>query len=96
MFPTLETGRFTTQTGYTLTVEVPEERADAVVDAILTVVPLRWGDYDRVAFRSLPGLQQFRALGTGPPPTGCRPRTAEPFSRLCSPADRGAPPTGYG
>ena len=65
MFPTLESKRFATETGYTLTVEVPEERADAVVEAVLTVVPLKWGDYDRVAFRSVAGTQQFRSLGTG-------------------------------
>lgn len=65
MLPTLETERFTTEPGYTLTVEVPEERADAVVAAILKVVPLKWGDYDRVAFRGAPGNQQFRSLGTG-------------------------------
>ena len=65
MFPQLETNRFTTETGYTLTVEVPQERADAVMEAVLAVVPLTWGDYDRVAFRSAAGEQQFRSLGTG-------------------------------
>ena len=65
MFPQLETTRFTTETGYTLAVEAPEERVDAVLEAILSVAPLTWGDYDRVAFRGAAGVQQFRSLGTG-------------------------------
>ncbi|MDF1793634.1 MAG: hypothetical protein P1U88_17100 [Thalassobaculaceae bacterium] len=65
MFPALETTRFETETGFQLTVEVPEERADAVVEAIAGVVTLKYGDYDTVAFRSAPGSQQFRSLGTG-------------------------------
>lgn len=65
MFLVRETPRFTTEAGHTLTVEVPEERADAVVAAILEVVPLNWGDYERVAFRSASGSQQFRSLGSG-------------------------------
>lgn len=80
MFPPLETKRFTTETGYELTVEVPEERVDAVLEAALSVTPLKWGDYDRVAFRSAAGVQQFRSLGTG--------RNAESTDTMTVPCQR--------
>lgn len=65
MVATLESKRFKAETGHQLTVEVPEERADAVLQAIIAQVPLVWGDYDQVAFRTAPGRQQFHSLGTG-------------------------------
>lgn len=65
MFPAFETDRFETEAGFQLSIEVPEERADAVLAAVIAVAPLAWGDYDRVAFRSAPGRQQFRSLPAG-------------------------------
>jgi len=65
VFPALETVRFETESGFLLTVEVPEERADAVLAAIISTAPLTWGDYDQVAFRSSLGRQQFRSLPAG-------------------------------
>jgi hypothetical protein len=56
---------FTTQTGHRVTVEVPEPEALRLLDAIEAADPLTWGDYDRVSFTSAPGVQRFRALGTG-------------------------------
>ncbi|MCB1395486.1 MAG: hypothetical protein H6898_15925 [Rhodobacter sp.] len=59
------TPRFTTQTGYRVTVEIPEPEALRLLAAIEAADPLIWGDYDRVSFTSTPGVQRFRALGTG-------------------------------
>lgn len=61
----LETSRFTAEDGLRITVQVPDDRARVLMQAILAVEPLKYGDYDRVAFRTAPGMQQFRSLGSG-------------------------------
>ena len=63
--PQLSTDRFTPETGLRITVQVPEPHVAQLVEAILTHDALIYGDYDRVTFRTAPGIQQFRALGTG-------------------------------
>lgn len=60
-----ETGRFVTEDGVRITVQVPKARAQAVVDAVLSCDPLRYGDYDSVTFQGAPGIQTFRSLGSG-------------------------------
>ncbi len=59
------TDRYQTEDGVRVIVQVPESRAQAVIDAVLAETSLAYGDYDRVTFRSTPGLQSFRSLGTG-------------------------------
>jgi hypothetical protein len=61
----LASNRFTTEPGHLVMIEVPQEAMARVRDAILEIDPLAQGDYDRVAFTSAAGIQQFRALGTG-------------------------------
>ena len=57
--------RFSVEQGIRILVQVPESDADAVQQAILSVDPLVWGDYDRVSFTSALGIQQFRSLPGG-------------------------------
>lgn len=71
MFPNLTAShRFNTEEGVRVTVQVPAARAQKVLDAVTAVEALKWGDYDRVAFTTAAGTQQFRSLGGGHnPPT---------------------------
>ncbi len=62
---TLSSHRFTTQEGHLVSIEVPEEAAQTVLAAVLEHDPLKYGDYEEVAFRTAAGSQQFRPLGTG-------------------------------
>ncbi len=64
-FPTINSPRFQTQTGFLVTVQTPEVSAQALIDAVLVAAPLAYGDYDRVAYFSASGQQQFRSLGGG-------------------------------
>ncbi|MEM6589032.1 MAG: hypothetical protein AAF641_11340 [Pseudomonadota bacterium] len=57
--------RFTLETGFHVTVQVPESHTDRVMAAIMKTASLEQGDYDSVAFRTAQGVQQFRSLGTG-------------------------------
>ena len=61
----LASDRFNVETGTRILVQVPQEAADRVLQAILSRDPLPWGDYDQVAFTSHPGTQQFRSLPEG-------------------------------
>ena len=54
--------RFHLETGHRVLVQVPEPEADRVLNAILDVDPLPWGDYDRVSYVAGVGKQRFRAL----------------------------------
>ncbi|WP_170402815.1 hypothetical protein [Ruegeria arenilitoris] len=60
-----DTERYLTDEGWRVIVQVPEDRAQAVIDAVLAEANLVYGDYDHVTFRSTPGTQSFRSLGTG-------------------------------
>ena len=64
-FSQLDSDRFETEEGLHVTVQVPERRVSQLMDAILTEDALSYGDYDRVAFKTAPGSQQFRSLGSG-------------------------------
>ena len=57
--------RFSIEQGTRILVQVPEVDADTVLQAILAIDPLVWGDYDRVSFTSASGVQQFRSLPGG-------------------------------
>lgn len=63
--PRLESDRFRPENGLRIVIQVPDTQAQKIVDAVLRDDPLAYGDYDRVTWRSTPGLQQFRSLGTG-------------------------------
>ena len=51
---------FTVEQGTRVLIQVPQEAADRVLQAILKVERLHWGDYDQVAFTTRAGVQQFR------------------------------------
>lgn len=57
--------RFTQESGFHITVQVPDTHVKIVLDGILEAAPLTQGDYDNVAFKTASGIQQFRSLGTG-------------------------------
>lgn len=63
--PNLVSHRFVPQKGLRILVQVPEVRAQDVIDAVLGVTALKYGDYDRVTFTSAAGTQRFRSLGSG-------------------------------
>lgn len=63
--PTLENHRFTPEKGLRIIVQVPDSRAQQIVDAVLTTTSLRYGDYDCVTFKTAVGTQRFRSLGSG-------------------------------
>ena len=58
--PDIASDRFSLEQGTRLLVQVPEEAAGRVLQAMLQVEPLFWGDYDQVAFTTSTGVQQFR------------------------------------
>jgi hypothetical protein len=47
---------------YLVSVNIPDEDVTRVLDSLTSVVPLVYGKYDRVAFRSASGVEQFRPL----------------------------------
>ena len=55
---------------YRVSVWVPPEHAQRVLDGICAVDDLRIGDYDRVAWISAPGVEQFRPLAGADPALG--------------------------
>ncbi|NVK16636.1 MAG: hypothetical protein HWE35_20885 [Rhodobacteraceae bacterium] len=61
----MKTGRFTPEEGLRITVQVPETRVQRIVEAVLAVTALKYGDYDRVTFQTAAGVQSFRSLGSG-------------------------------
>jgi len=63
--PSLDADRFVPEKGLRIAVQVPDTQARRIIDAVLAHDALRYGDYDRVVFRTAPGIQQFRSLGTG-------------------------------
>lgn len=63
--PELKTGRFIPEDGLRITVQVPETHVQRIVDAVLAVSALKYGDYDRVTFQTAAGTQSFRSLGSG-------------------------------
>ncbi len=61
----LKSWRFATENVLQVSVMVPDENAQSVMDAVLEVTDLKYGDYDKVMFKSAAGVQSFRSLGTG-------------------------------
>ncbi len=62
---TLRSDRFTIEAGTRLLIQVPQQAAAGLLQAILSRETLRWGDYDQVAYITRPGVQQFRSLPGG-------------------------------
>lgn len=63
--PNLVNDRFVGETGLRIIVQVPDTHAQKIVDAVLVENTLKYVDYDCVTFRTTPGVQQFRSLGSG-------------------------------
>lgn len=63
--PKLDNERFLTENGLRIIVQVPATHAQKIVAAVLFDDALKYGDYDCVTFRTTPGIQQFRSLGSG-------------------------------
>ncbi|KIC07518.1 hypothetical protein RA19_23410 [Leisingera sp. ANG-M1] len=63
--PELKHDRFVPEKGLRIIVQVPETRVQRIIDAVLAEDDLKYGDYDRVTFRTAPGVQRFRSLGSG-------------------------------
>ncbi|MBB5207266.1 hypothetical protein [Chiayiivirga flava] len=55
---------------YRITVFVPPEAVQGLLDGICAVDDLRIGDYDRVLWTSAPGIEQFRPLPGATPTQG--------------------------
>ena len=63
MSPTaIEDKAFGLEPAYIVSVNVPSEAAEKVLVSITNSVPLEYGKYDHVAFRSATGVEQFRPL----------------------------------
>ncbi len=60
-----ESERFFTETAVLIAVQVPQAQLERVQEAVEEVHTLKYGDYDKVSFATAPGVQRFRALGTG-------------------------------
>jgi hypothetical protein len=58
----IEDSSFRLVPAYIVAVNVPSGAAEKVLREITNSVPLQYGNYDRVAFRSATGLEQFRPL----------------------------------
>ncbi|MCG7521453.1 hypothetical protein [Ruegeria sp. Ofav3-42] len=63
--PKLDNDRFVPENGLRITVQVPVTHVQRIVDAVLVDDALKYGDYDSVTYRTAPGIQQFRSLGSG-------------------------------
>jgi hypothetical protein len=55
---------------YRVTTFVPPDRVDALLDGIVREVPLEYGRYDRSAWWSAVGVEQFRPLPGAQPTFG--------------------------
>lgn len=55
---------------YRITTFVPPEHLEALLEGIASEVPLRYGRYDRAAWWSAAGVEQFRPLPGAKPTTG--------------------------
>ena len=58
----IESESFRLEPVYLVSVNIPDEDVKRVLDSLTSVVPLVYGKYDRVAFRSASGVEQFRPL----------------------------------
>jgi hypothetical protein len=58
----IEDKTFRLEPAYIVSVNVPSEAAEKVLRRVTDSVPLEYGKYDHVAFRSATGVEQFRPL----------------------------------
>jgi hypothetical protein len=58
----IEDSAFRLEPAYIVSVNVPSESAEKVLRSITDSVPLEYGKYDHVAFRSATGVEQFPPL----------------------------------
>jgi hypothetical protein len=58
----IEDKEFQLEPAYIVSVNVPSEAAEKVLRSITDSVPLEYGKYNHVAFRSATGVEQFRPL----------------------------------
>lgn len=58
----IEDKTFRLEPAYIVSVNVPSEAAEKVLRSVTDSVPLEYGKYDHVAFRSAIGVEQFRPL----------------------------------
>ena len=63
--PKLDNDRFVCENGLRIIIQVPQIHAQQIIDAVLRDDALKYGDYDCVSYRTAPGIQHFRSLGTG-------------------------------
>ncbi len=63
--PKLKNDRFVPENGLRIVVQVPDTHVQKIIDAVLVDDALEYGDYDCVTYRTAPGIQQFRSLGSG-------------------------------
>lgn len=61
----LENDRFIPECGFRIFIQVPDTHVQKITDAVLSEDSLTYGDYDCVTFRTAPGAQHFRSLGSG-------------------------------
>jgi hypothetical protein len=55
---------------YRIKVFVPSDFVDRVIESILNIVSLQYGNYDSVLWRSAEGIEQFRPLSGANPTSG--------------------------
>lgn len=58
----IEGQTFQLQSAYIVSVNVPSDDAAKVMRSITDSIPLEYGNYDQVAFRSATGIEQYRPL----------------------------------
>ena len=61
-YPKLETERVRLQKECLFCVQIPTDDVPTVLDAVISVTPLRYGRYKQVVFRQDKGMQQFEPL----------------------------------
>jgi hypothetical protein len=61
---------YRTRAVYRITTFVPLENLECLLEGIIRVVPLQYGKYDRVAWWSAVGTEQFRPLQGANPTVG--------------------------
>ena len=57
--------RIVPKNGLRIIVQAPDPHAQKIVDAVLVEDTLKYGDHNCVTFRTAPGVQQLRLLGSG-------------------------------
>ncbi len=57
-----ETKNATIQDEYLFRVQIPAGYASQVLEAVIKVTPLRYGNYEQVTFRCCNGMQRYKSL----------------------------------